>query len=75
MRSFATTARLAGLAAATAALMGAGTAVADDRPIEPAEAPENMERPWPEYAAGGVHRRAVGGAPDLPGQPRARRAR
>jgi len=61
MRSFAKTARITGVAVATAALVGAGlfsantTAAAEERPIDPAEAPEIMENPWPEYAAGDSH--------------------
>lgn len=60
MRSLATTARFSGVVAATAALLGlgtmtAGTAMAEERPIDPADAPEIMERPWPEYEAGEKH--------------------
>lgn len=60
MRSFSTTAKVSGVAAATTALLGASlfgaTAVsADDRPIEPAEAPQIMDTPWPEYAVGDSH--------------------
>src|SRR5690625_487141 len=61
MRSFAKTARITGAAVATAALLRAGVFSANTaaagaaRPIDPAEAPEIMENPWPEYAAGDSH--------------------
>lgn len=60
MRSFTTIARVSGVAAATAALLGLGTltattAMAEERPIDPADAPEIMERPWPEYEVGESH--------------------
>ncbi|HJE60564.1 MAG TPA: peptidoglycan-binding protein [Nocardiopsis listeri] len=50
--------KISGVALLTAAFIGGGaftasTAMADDEPIAPADAPEIMERPWPEYPADG----------------------
>ncbi|WP_017615676.1 peptidoglycan-binding domain-containing protein [Nocardiopsis salina] len=60
MRSFSTTAKVSGVAAATAALLGGGlygatAASAEERPIEPAQAPQIMDTPWTEYAVGDSH--------------------
>lgn len=60
MRSFSITAKVSGVAVATAALVGAGlfsanAVAAEDRPIDPADAPEIMERPWPEHGVGETH--------------------
>ncbi|MBE3001217.1 peptidoglycan-binding protein [Nocardiopsis sp. HNM0947] len=60
MRSFSTTARVSGVAAATVALLATGlfgvnTAAAQEQPIDPDRAHEIMETPWPEYEVGDVH--------------------
>lgn len=61
MGNLTTFARLSGAALLTLGLVGGGTltasaasaASADEEPIAPADAPEIMERPWPEYPADG----------------------
>lgn len=58
MGNLTTLAKLSGAALLTMGLIGGGTltataAFADDEPIAPADAPEIMERPWPEYPADG----------------------
>lgn len=58
MGNLTTLAKLSGAALLTMGLAGGSTmtasaASADDEPIAPADAPEIMERPWPEYPADG----------------------
>jgi hypothetical protein len=58
MGNLTTLAKLSGAALLTLGLIGGGVltasaAFADDQPISPADAPEIMERPWPEYPADG----------------------
>lgn len=61
MGNLTTAARLSGTALLTMGLIGGGTLTAsaafanetDVEPIAPADAPEIMERPWPEYPADG----------------------